>query len=172
MLALVSYATGSFTLHRVLRARAKPRQAFFFFSFCIPFLLNPTGFWRDYRTIHDWGGGPLARWTLPAEAAKTASGSAAHGGSHVGRNGVWFVCFCLLLLNPQEEGWPVFLYECAGMHAAITRTFWSRVWPAALGCAPAADVVATFLRRFLFEGLPHQIPRYISHSVFITFLIF
>lgn len=96
---------------------------------------------------------------------RRGGGSAAHGRSHVGRNAVWFVWFCLLILNPQEERWPVFPHECARMHAAITRTFRSRV--AALGCALAPlRLYATFRRWFLFEGLPHQITRYIRHSVF------
>lgn len=34
---------------------------------------------------------------------------------------------CLLRLNVQKKEWPGFPLERAGMHAAITRTFWSRV---------------------------------------------
>lgn len=95
---------------------------FFLFHFCLIPLVS-EGITGPFMIE----GGALARWMLPTEAVKTASGSAAHGGSHVGRNGVWFVCFCLLILNPQEEDWPVFPHECVGMHPAIIRTFWFRV---------------------------------------------
>lgn len=119
VLALSPYATGIFTLHRVLRARAKPRQAFFVFHFCLIPLVSEGII------------GPFiiegVRWMLPAEAAaKTASGSAEHGGSRVGRNGVWFVCFCFSYSKSAGRGsWVVFLHERAGMHAAITGTFWT-----------------------------------------------
>lgn len=117
MLALSPYATGIFILHRVLRARAKPRQAFFVFHFCLIPLVSEGII------------GPFiiegVRWMLPAEAAaKTASGStegAASGGMVFGL----FVFVFLILKSAGRGSWAVFLHERAGMHAAITGTFWT-----------------------------------------------
>ena len=153
MLALLTYATGSFTLHRVLRARAEVRQVFFFC--CIPFLLNPSGFWRDYRTIHDWGA-PLPRWPLPAEDSERKRCARRETRQEECCLVVAF-CFCLFTY-----------FKSAGRRLA--RFSACQRCTLHLGCALASDVVATFLRLFLF-GLPYQIPRYITHTIFITFLL-